>query len=210
MLNWFNQNAGAVQGIASLATAVLTAVLVAVTYRYTRLTHRLAKFAEDQLKASVEPPILDIAREIEPGSLLYKSGPESNCLRVSISVTNVGARPVKILDGTVIASVNGKDVGAGAIRGMKNQVLMPSPSEPAEAYSRILLSPNVDKISVRIKTLIKCTDLADISEHTYVMQPNGDIQHYSRFIQPEQQPLWKRISVMARRVRNRMDQLERG
>src|SRR4051812_22156911 len=48
MLDWLNQNSGAVQGISSALTALVTIVLILVTWRYVRLTERLSQTAQDQ------------------------------------------------------------------------------------------------------------------------------------------------------------------
>jgi hypothetical protein len=50
MLDWLNTNAGAVQGISAVLTAVVTMVLVLITWRYVTLTDQLARSAQDQFK----------------------------------------------------------------------------------------------------------------------------------------------------------------
>ena len=50
MLDWLNTNAGAVQGISAVLTAIVTIVLVLITWRYVTLTDQLARSAQDQFK----------------------------------------------------------------------------------------------------------------------------------------------------------------
>ena len=51
MLESMNQNAAAIQAVASILAVVLTGVLVIVTWQYVRLTARLAHVAHRQLEA---------------------------------------------------------------------------------------------------------------------------------------------------------------
>jgi hypothetical protein len=48
VLQWLNENAGAVQGVSAAVTVALTALLAYVTWRYVRLTDRLLRNAQDQ------------------------------------------------------------------------------------------------------------------------------------------------------------------
>jgi hypothetical protein len=48
MLDWLNHNAGAVQATGSILAALLTAILVAITWQYIRLTKSLADVAYAQ------------------------------------------------------------------------------------------------------------------------------------------------------------------
>lgn len=68
MIDWFNHNAGAVQGFASLAVAILTALLAFFTYRYVKLTGTIADAAKEQvelarLQASVSASLAETAKE---------------------------------------------------------------------------------------------------------------------------------------------------
>lgn len=49
-MNWFAQNAAAIQAVASIAGAIITAVLVGVTWRYVRLTGTIAASSVNQLQ----------------------------------------------------------------------------------------------------------------------------------------------------------------
>jgi hypothetical protein len=48
MLNWLNDNSGAVQGVASAVTTIVTVVLTIATIWYVRLTSKLANSAQQQ------------------------------------------------------------------------------------------------------------------------------------------------------------------
>jgi len=68
MIEWFNANAGAVQGLAALAVTILTALLAFLTYRYVRLTGTIANAAKEQvelarLQASVSSSLAEAAKE---------------------------------------------------------------------------------------------------------------------------------------------------
>jgi hypothetical protein len=55
--NFLNENAGAIQAIGSVVTAVVTAILVVVTRRYVHLTERLATAAAAQLEFQKEAEV---------------------------------------------------------------------------------------------------------------------------------------------------------
>ncbi len=50
MLAWLNQNAAAVQAMASIASVVVTIVLLGITWQYVGLTQELARAAREQLR----------------------------------------------------------------------------------------------------------------------------------------------------------------
>lgn len=77
MLQWLNVNAGAVQGVSAVVTVILTALLIVVTWRYVRLTNKLARSAQDQFdlgqrqfelacKAAVLPYLPQFNFNLEP------------------------------------------------------------------------------------------------------------------------------------------------
>jgi len=49
-MEWFNQNASAVQALAAMATLLVTAALAVLTGRYVRLTRRIADSALEQVE----------------------------------------------------------------------------------------------------------------------------------------------------------------
>lgn len=55
VIAWLNANAGAIQGIASGVTVIVTVVLVGVTWWYAALTKRIARAAERQLEFLAHP-----------------------------------------------------------------------------------------------------------------------------------------------------------
>jgi hypothetical protein len=54
MLRIFNENAGAIQAIASVMSVFVTLVLVLITAKYVKLTHDIAKTAQDSLEEQKE------------------------------------------------------------------------------------------------------------------------------------------------------------
>lgn len=68
MITWLNANTGAVQGLASISVAILTALLARFTYRYVNLTDAIAKAAKEQvelarIQADVSASLAGLAQE---------------------------------------------------------------------------------------------------------------------------------------------------
>ncbi|OIN52312.1 hypothetical protein BLL37_04645 [Pseudomonas azotoformans] len=68
MIDWLNENTGAVQGLASISVAVLTALLARFTYRYVNLTGAIAIAAKEQVElaraqAQVSSSLAELAQE---------------------------------------------------------------------------------------------------------------------------------------------------
>lgn len=55
LLRWLNQNASAVQAIVAIVIAVLTGILIWVTYRYTKAQHRVSLTMERDLLFRSQP-----------------------------------------------------------------------------------------------------------------------------------------------------------
>lgn len=68
MISWLNENTGAVQGLASISVAILTALLALFTYRYVNLTGAIASAAKEQvelarIQAEVSASLAELAQE---------------------------------------------------------------------------------------------------------------------------------------------------
>lgn len=68
MLDWLNDNTGAIQGLTSISVAILTACLARFTYRYVNLTGAIANAAKEQVKlaqmqAEVSASLAELAQE---------------------------------------------------------------------------------------------------------------------------------------------------
>ena len=80
------QNAAAVQAVVALVTGILTAVLLIVTWKYVRLTGRLASMTAQNLEVSVLP------------NLSFTIDDADKPHQVLIGVHNGGTQPVYLLN----------------------------------------------------------------------------------------------------------------
>lgn len=53
-MNWFSQNAAAIQAIASIVAAIITIVLAAITFWYVRVTREIARSSAEQARQTKE------------------------------------------------------------------------------------------------------------------------------------------------------------
>jgi hypothetical protein len=83
---WLNQNAGAVQAMAAVATVVLTAALILVTIRYVSLTAKLLEASEASARANFLPDIESVIDFTHP-----RRG------ELEIALTNVSDTPIRVV-----------------------------------------------------------------------------------------------------------------
>jgi hypothetical protein len=119
---WLNQNSGAVQAMAAVATTVLTGVLILVTIRYVSLTGKLLEASEASARASFMP---DIEASIE---FTYPRTTE-----LEVTLRNVADPPIRV--------VRARFLGGTIFK------WAPASSPPNEYASQIQLQPtHVEKL----------------------------------------------------------------
>jgi len=78
-IQWFNSNAGAVQGIAAIITAIVTLCILAITWRYVRSTH-------DMVRLQVEPQVL--ITPYQESALLIRNRGMEQVVNLKIELTH--------------------------------------------------------------------------------------------------------------------------
>lgn len=125
MLNWLNQNAGAVQAMMAILIGLLTVTLIIITTSYTRLTRRMAETMERQLAASFQPDIeLKLLNEFK-GSTHYQ-GKISERASGTIVVTNKVNIPIEIVATAIKIVFDDKNFpDASTTQGVRHRVVSP-------------------------------------------------------------------------------------
>jgi uncharacterized protein YukE len=81
MVDWLNHNAGAIEALTAIASLIVTGVLVGITWRYVRLTKKLAEAANAELLARTEAANArrrDLAANVQFLAKVVKSVPAVN------------------------------------------------------------------------------------------------------------------------------------
>jgi len=163
------QNAAAVQALVAAFTGLLTTILLVVTWKYVRLTSRLASITAKNLEVAVLP------------NLIFSIEGTDKPQEVVISIRNAGTQPVYLLqvkshadfevDDEIITS-EVSDVG------QLRKVVLPA-GEQAEVTH---LYSGVPKPAERHNAVVyvDCADLFGIKRHRFLYQTTtGLTQYYS-------------------------------
>jgi hypothetical protein len=125
MLNWLKDNSAALQGLAAVLGPILTVIIIAITWRYVRLTNSIATTTHLQLSATLQPVV-----DMTFGKAIYGDRWKVT-YNVSISLTmrNKGKAPVKIKRLYLVAQLHTPPTGFKQlefeINKNNNRVLMP-------------------------------------------------------------------------------------
>lgn len=99
MIDWLNDNSGAVQGISAVILVGVTSVLVAVTAWYARETRRIAKSTADQARAShdiVRATLVPVLEQYVAGQEMVSGSQSETAVhyyRVDFKYWNIGTGP---------------------------------------------------------------------------------------------------------------------
>jgi hypothetical protein len=162
--------ASVVQAFTAIAVAVLTAILILVTWWYARLTKKMARTMELQLTLGFQPNLAISCIPVE------SPFPGTSAVGALISISNRGEQPVK-LDRILIARTDAPvdiTLRDWLHRDQKGTLISPSAS-----HSVTLQVPPPFIIAVN------CTDLAGISKHRFVYySADGRLEHFFGFYRP--------------------------
>jgi hypothetical protein len=168
-----------VQGFGSVVTALLTAVLIIVTWRYVRLTKAIATISQRQLSASLQPLVDLIFVE---QSIITSQGRVVN-IRGKLCLKNRGSIALKILAVSILIrykTTTGFEQDVTHITQRDNRVLMPD----EEAIFNFALNsdkPANDRLDAELALTTDCTDLVGISEHSFWRDFNGELRQQFGF-----------------------------
>jgi hypothetical protein len=183
MLAWLNSNAGAVQAIAAVVVAGLTAALVLVTWKYVDLTKQIVKTAQRQLSAAMQPVLkLEILEE----GAQFQLGERIKILG-KVVIVNLGQQPVKIKGITALVrfkeSASNYEQVPYPVTSGDNLVLMPN--DPPEIREFLILTDFVYFKAPQDCSLaigVDCTDLAGVSEHSFFYDSQSGLRHFFGFM----------------------------
>lgn len=204
LIYWLSegQNAAAVQALSAIVVAILTAALIWVTSRYVHLTKAIAETTRQQLAASVQP-VLALAI-LESGILTRKGQAVSVSGR--IGVKNRGSNPVKVVSISLIVQFKSPQKFLQipcSITQRDNVVLMPE-EEDLQLFNKMLTEMTADEAGDYVLGAgVDCTDLAGVSEHSFYVDPQGQLRHFFGFRKAPLRP------ALARRLMTQVVQILR-
>jgi len=168
--DWLNGNSGAIQGIAAIIALAFTAALIWVTWRYTRLTKRIADVTASQLAASLAP-IIAIA--VDNKKIGYNK--EGNALvSFNVKVTNNGTTPIKLCRVTAFAIFGPGDMSEYTL--CKDEMMVLMPKEYFNGPAPIEVGKLEDRGNERKQGVVAwCTDLSGLSKHSFVYHADAQI-----------------------------------
>ena len=165
--------AAVIQALTAVAIVFLTKRLSEATAKYTELTAKIAEVNAKQLRAHMYP-VIDITNAFMAVSTGTTAG-----IGIRINVSNRGETPVKLFSVSGVALKNGKPVGRGSIESLRNAVAMPG--KAYEEWAQIELPSDVKGSECQVYSTVDCTDLAEVSEHSFVLDPDGTLRHFLGF-----------------------------
>src|SRR5882724_2542644 len=95
MLEWFRANSTAIQAMAAFLSFFLTVVLIAITWRYVRLTRDIAETTHRQLSAALQP-VLELTIQLRSYGAGTAMGNLTYSATLGFSIINKGTSPVKL------------------------------------------------------------------------------------------------------------------
>ena len=176
MLDWLNQNSGAVQGISAIVTAGVTVLLVIVTTVYVLMTKEIADTTSDQFAATIQPVVdLGISERHTTQFFDAQSSVESTLVVGEIVVKNIGPSPIILTRVAVVAQSwrdNAIQTEKTDVEVIAGQVLLPSKDRLYKFGMQVPLRTKDPRISVGV--YVECCDLARISGHAFTLiSPHG-------------------------------------
>lgn len=181
-MNWFKDNSVALQAISAMVGPILTVIIIAVTWRYVRLTNSIATTTHLQLSAMLQP-IVDVTfskRFYGEQSVFGKEG-----FNVSLEVTmrNKGSVPVKIKQVYLIAALHTPPTGLRqlefAVNKNNNRVLMPGEMLSDTYTTDDQPTSELHTDNAIFGARLDCTDLTEQVIHTFYFHPNRGVRHSS-------------------------------
>jgi hypothetical protein len=179
MLNWLKDNSAALQGLAAVLGPILTVIIIAITWRYVRLTNSIATTTHLQLSATLQPVV-----DMTFGKAIYGDRWKVT-YNVSISLTmrNKGKAPVKIKRLYLVAQLHTPPTGFKQlefeINKNNNRVLMPDETLSDTYMIDDQPTTELHTDNVIFGARIDCTDLTEQVMHTFYFHPSRGVRHSS-------------------------------
>jgi hypothetical protein len=187
MLQWLNQNSGAVQGVSAILIAIVTILLAGITAWYVLITQSIANTTKNQLTALLQPSV-DIRYKTLFTDARIVGGPSGTYYSVAsgtIGIRNLGQSPFRIGQ----LAVFGNSVLAGNPNPPRYSVAdtyvdeaggRVIPPQATEEYSFEIKTSKVDLSDGRaeIWTRLICNDMAKITEHCFTYSLNRGMHHF--------------------------------
>lgn len=173
---WMNENAGAVQAVAAMIVAGLTAVLIGVTCWYATLTRRMALSMERQLASSFQPTIEMALSNRFQGQGSDGRGNHTESVSGTVIIRNKGSLPMKIVSVSMKLIYDKQTFPDHEIRiDAKSRVVA-----PGETTQFVLLTINVpiggSTAPYEQIAQIHCSDLAGVSKHSFAVSSRQEGQ----------------------------------
>jgi hypothetical protein len=167
-----------VQGFAAVVSACATLVLVGITWRYTRLTYRLARLAQHQLESSIRIE-LKIQTEAfgNPGLVVLKLSNKAQAVRIGLVRVGCNLKPqnakVVHLPPVTVGKLMGKVIGSDEVKSEQVWFTLPDTLKDAGYQDW----PESARFAVRVE----CTDLRGLTQHTFKQSPDGSLTYLPYF-----------------------------
>lgn len=199
LISLLDDHAGAIQALTAVAVVVLTYFLVRVTSKYTRITGEIAEvtkrqlldtekqleiinkqlvIAQKELSASMQPVLKIDTYDYSEGC---DAGSDNVILLCTLEITNTGHKPVKLLAVTAITYFDDSLPYNLKLTEKDNTVMMPDDVQ-RNKLSVITHLKVVEANAYDWKIEIDCTDLAGVSEHSFVYDgKTNQLRHFLGF-----------------------------
>jgi hypothetical protein len=181
-----NTYSSAIQALTAIVIAVLSYLLYRTTSKYTVLTNRIAQVTEKQLAASVQPIIHIKITDKGYG----ESSDQGNSISLQTQITNSGTSPIKFKAITAYLRLKEKLLMKQVIIEKENLVISPEKHETFDVFLFTAefrdMNPHVCKVAVGVD----CTDLAGVSEHSFVFDEERGLKHFFGFSASPQTQLY--------------------
>jgi hypothetical protein len=181
MMQWLNQNAGAVQAIMAIILGVLTPVLIGVTWWYAKLTRRMVLAQEQQLAASFHPDIeMTLIHRFQGKGSSF--GVQSESFSGTIVVTNKGMLPLKVVS-AAMKLVYDKNAFPDQTTTMDARQRVVSPGKTAQFTLNLDVPLGGSTAEYEQLAQIHCSDLAGVSKHTFSIshRDEGVVNQFAGF-----------------------------
>jgi hypothetical protein len=165
-MEWLNQNAGAVQAIMAIIIVLLTAALTGVTWWYASLTRRMASTMERQLGASFQPNIGMALTNRFQGEHRDRGGTESESVMGTITITNNGDLPLKVV-AIAMKLLYDNDVFPAQMTKEDARQRVVSPGGATQFHLTLDVPLGSSRVGYEQIAQIHCSDLAGVSKHSF-------------------------------------------
>jgi hypothetical protein len=193
-----NHNAGAVQALAAIAVALLTAVLIGITWWYARSTREMARTMERQLNTSerqsqtMERQLNAVERQLaasfqpDIGLTFFhntfgrfrRDNIETETVSGQLTILNRSAFPVKLQARHIIVWFSDPQYGFVQDDGYYADLFL-APNGTSEGLYQITVPPGAAGVERHRMVVVVFSDLAGVSQHWFSMTDNGAISHHA-------------------------------